>query len=256
MPPRCGARPLKAWRWVGLFTRDLLLCVVGARVGPVQVSWWAALDRTSGTFAARRRRGRGTADLGPGALRLVDGPLAVDVRLEEGAGIETVSPHGRAYVWTRKQGGVPASGRVTLAGRSHAIGGGCAVIDDSAGYHARRTAWRWSAGVGETVTGVPVAWNLVDGIHDAPEASERTVWIAGAPHHVGPASFAADLSRVRTAGGGDLRFRAEATIRHADSLGLVAVSYEQPLGLFSGTLPVAGRLLGGLGVMESHEARW
>src|SRR3712207_7172060 len=50
------------------------------------------------------------------------------------------------------------------------------------GYHARHTSWRWSAGIGRAKDGRRVAWNLVDGVHDAPEASERTVWLDGEPH--------------------------------------------------------------------------
>ena len=55
------------------------------------------------------------------------------------------------------------------------------LVDESAGYHARRTAWLWSAGVGVLASGEPVAWNLVDGLHDAADGSERTVWIDGEP---------------------------------------------------------------------------
>jgi hypothetical protein len=31
-----------------------------------------------------------------------------------------------------------------------------------------------------------VGWNLVSGVHDAPRASERTVWLDGAAHEVAP----------------------------------------------------------------------
>ena len=105
-------------------------------------------------------------------------------------------------------------------------------IDESAGYHARRTAWRWSAGVGRSGDGRAVAWNLVDGVHDAPEASERTVWIDGEPHEVEPQPFAADLSRV-----GDLAFERWSAREHSMSLGLVRSRYVQPFGKFSGRCP-------------------
>ena len=82
---------------------------------------------------------------------------------------------------------------------------GYGFIDDTAGYHARHTAWRWSAGVGIAESGARVAWNLVDGVHDGPERSERTVWLDGTPHHVEPPPFADDLSAV-----GDLRCEAVA----------------------------------------------
>ena len=97
-------------------------------------------------------------------------------------------------MWTRKRVARVRGSFGELAG----------IVDESAGYHARHTAWRWSAGVGTLVSGEPVAWNLVDGIHDAPEASERTVWVAGEPHEVGPVAFADDLSRRRRPGCGSL----------------------------------------------------
>jgi hypothetical protein len=139
---------------------------------------------------------------------------------------------------------------VALGGRPRTLDAR-AVIDDSAGYHARRTAWRWSAGVGVAVSGAQVAWNLVDGVHDAPEASERTVWIDGEPHEVGPVRFAPGLEAV-----GDLRFSAEAVRASSENLVIMRSDYEQPFGTFSGGLPVAGELREGYGVMERHEVVW
>ena len=86
---------------------------------------------------------------------------------------------------------------------------GHGFVDDSAGYHARVTAWRWSAGVGVAESGAAVAWNLVDGVHDALQASERTVWVDGTPHHVPPQPFADDLSAV-----GELRCEPVAVRKH------------------------------------------
>jgi hypothetical protein len=130
------------------------------------------------------------------------------------------------------------------------------VIDDSAGYHARKTAWRWCAGVGVLETGERVGWNLVVGLHDDPRQSERSVWVEGVAHQVGPVRIAENLSGVDFAEGGALRFWALATRAHHERLGLVSSSYEQPFGAFAGTLPGAGRLREGWGVMERHEARW
>jgi hypothetical protein len=170
--------------------------------------------------------------------------------LEPGAPVEVVSPHGRQYAWTRKQGGVAATGWIELAGERRTLDLR-AIVDESAGYHARHTAWRWSAGVGTATSGAAVAWNLVEGIHDAPEASERTVWVDGEPHQVEPLAFAADLSAV-----GGLRFSAEATRARSENLLLVRSDYEQPFGSFLGDLPIAGALREGWGVMERHDVRW
>jgi uncharacterized protein DUF2804 len=124
------------------------------------------------------------------------------------------------------------------------------LVDQSAGYHARHTAWHWSAGVGTLASGEPVAWNLVDGVHDAPEASERTVWVAGEPREVGPVVFDG------LHGVGGLRFTAVANRTHRQNRLVVRSYYEQPFGTFSGVLPGAGELREGWGVMERHEVAW
>jgi hypothetical protein len=47
-----------------------------------------------------------------------------------------------------------------------------------------------------------VGWNLVSGVHDAPRASERTVWLDGAAHEVAPVTFSGGLpGGLRLAGG-------------------------------------------------------
>jgi Protein of unknown function (DUF2804) len=126
-----------------------------------------------------------------------------------------------------------------------------AIVDDSAGHHDRHTAWRWSAGVGTADDGSPVAWNLVDGIHDAPGASERRVWRDGEPVEVGPVEFAPDLSRV-----GSLAFSAWASREENVNLLVLRSRYRQPFGRFSGELPDGTRLREGYGVMEEHDALW
>ncbi len=57
-------------------------------------------------------------------------------------------------------------------------------------------AWNWSAGLGRTEDDRRVGWNVVTGIHDAREASERTLWVEGRPRELGAVEIAADLSRV------------------------------------------------------------
>jgi hypothetical protein len=254
MPLLRTGRPLKAWRWVGVFGPELLLVAASARVGPARLAWWAVWDREARVLRERSYRRSGPVDLGAhGSLshvRVRADDVAIDLALEEGDGVETVSPHGRSYIWTRKQGGIRAHGTVALGGRPRAVEAR-AIVDDTAGYHARHTAWRWSAGVGIAASGAPVAWNLVAGVHDAPEASERTVWIDGVPHHVGPVEFAPGLESVA-----GLRFSGEAVRARTENLLIMRSDYEQPFGTFSGELPVAGELREGYGVMERHEVVW
>jgi uncharacterized protein DUF2804 len=238
MPLVRGGRPLKRWTYVGAYGPELMVCAASARIGVVPVAWWAIWDRTTGRLTQ-----------GHHSVRIDGHHVAVRDRFElalgDGAPVEVVSPHGRQYAWTRKRL-VTARGRV--GDRAVELP---AIVDESAGYHARHTAWRWSAGVGTAASGEPVAWNLVAGIHDAPAASERTVWIAGEPREVPPQPFADDLSAV-----GALRFTREATRAARENLLLLRSDYEQPFGTFAGELPEAGRLREGWGVMERHEVSW
>lgn len=231
-----GGRPLKAWTYVGAFGPDVMLCAATVRIGVVRAGWWAIWDR------ARLVEGRRGVAVGPAGVA-VPGAIALSLA-GAGAPVEVVSPHGRQYAWTRKR---IATARGRVLGRDVELP---AIVDESAGYHARRTAWRWSAGAGVLASGEPAAWNLVDGIHDAPEASERTAWIAGVPHELAPVTFADDLGAV-----GDLRFRAEATRARRENLGLVRSDYEQPFGTFTGHLR-GQPLQAGFGVMERHDVRW
>ena len=245
MPLVRGGRPLKAWTYVGAYGPELMLCAARVRIGVVPIAWWAVWHRERGRLVQRTARGRGGVQIEAARLAVRGRSTAIELRLDDGAPIEVVSPHGRQYAWTRKRA---ARARGSVDGRPVEL---AAIVDESAGYHARHTAWRWSAGVGTLASGEPVAWNLVDGIHDAPEASERTVWVAGEPREVPPVRFADDLSSVA-----GLRFTPEATRARRENLVLLRSDYEQPFGIFSGELPGAGPLAEGWGVMERHDVLW
>ena len=233
MPLVRDRRPLKRWRYVAVYAPELILCVGHARVAGMSQRWWA--------------------------LALPDGSLhegvrpdgVIELQFDEGEGVEVVSPHGRSYIWTRKQAGIGVRGQVRVSGRTLSVDGPYGIVDESAGYHARRTSWRWSAGIGRSCDGQAVAWNLVRGVHDAAQNSERTVWIDGSPREVVPVEFAPDLSRV-----GDLRFTEWSAREDHTNRFLVRSDYRQPFGTFSGTLPGGVELESGHGVMEWHDVRW
>lgn len=261
-----GTRPRKRWRYVGIFGEDLMACAALVQVGPARQSFWALLDRREGLLRERTHmlpRGQvefvrtpaGGADA-PGRLRIRERGVELDLALEEEAGVTALCPHGRAFVWTRKQAGVAARGTLSIDGGPARAVQARAVIDDTAGHHARVTEWRWSAGVGEGPDGVALAWNLVSGINDPPRGSERAVWVAGEPHEVAPVTFAEDLSQIACEDGSELRFAAEAERARSENLLIVSSDYRAPFGVFSGTLPGGIALAGGLGVMEHHRARW
>jgi hypothetical protein len=257
MPLVRGGRPLKRWRWVGGFGAEAMVCVARARVGPVPVAWWAVWDRGRRTLAERTLRRTGAVVLDGDRVAVRDRSVSIDLEIDPAGveAIETVSPHGGQYAWTVKRAGVAIRGRARIGERELSLDGH-GVVDDSAGYHARHTAWRWSAGVGESAAGAAVAWNLVDGLHDAARASERSVWVDGVALEVGPVTFAPGLAGVAFAEGGALAFTAEAERARRERLVLFASDYEQPFGTFAGELPAAGPLRWGRGVMERHSARW
>jgi hypothetical protein len=236
-----------------------MLCAGDARIGPLRRRWWAVVD-PGGSLAQR------SSSVGSAGLRLAGPRVAVDAagtRIDVALGgdescrpVESISRSGASgYVWTRKQAGVPARGTVDAGGRGHEIDAR-AVVDETAGYHERHTTWQWSAGVGTAASGERVGWNLVSGIGDDSEESERSVWVDGEPVEVGPVRFAEDLSGIELAEGGELSFAPWAAREHRTNLLLVRSSYRQPFGTFAGELPGGLRLEDGYGVMEWHDAWW
>ena len=256
LPLLRAGRLRKRWRYVGVYDAGAMLCVGLVRIGPALQAFWAIWDRRTGTLHERTVLRPGVVTLAPGQARVRDGTTTIELAFDEegGAPVETVTPYGRGYAWTAKRGALPVRGRWRIGDDERAIDG-LGIVDDSAGYPPRRTSWRWSAGVGHDATGRPVAWNLVDGIHDDPEASERTLWVAGEPRHLPPARFAADLSSV-SAGALDLRFDEEAVRRRRENLLVVRSDYEQPFGTFHGRLADGVELAEGFGVIERHDAVW
>jgi hypothetical protein len=225
----------KAWTWVGAFGPELMLCAARARIGPARTAWWAVWDGQR--LHERTYRRSGPVDVTPERVH-VRGVL--DLELDPGTPWEvTTGP-----IWTRKR---PARVRGTALGREIDLPG---LVDESAGRHPRELSWWWSAGTGHLTDGRQVAWNLVDGLHDGVEGSERAVWIDGVPEHVAPQPFHG-LDGV-----GELRFSACARRARKENLLLIASDYEQPFGSFSGALPAGGELRAGWGVMERHRVRW
>jgi hypothetical protein len=157
MPSRSGLRPLKAWRYVGVFGPELMLCAASVRIGSARQAFWAVWDRTGERLYERTTLGRGPVTLGLGCLRVEDRRVQINLALEEVDGVESVCPSGSSYAWTRKQGGIRAFGTVSIEGRTLALDA-LAVIDDTAGYYERHTRWQWSAGIGAARDGRPTAW--------------------------------------------------------------------------------------------------
>jgi hypothetical protein len=245
----------KRWRYVGVFAEELMLCAARAEVGPLTQSFWVLLDRRTGQQSSHTALLPGSKEVTlDGPLLEIDAPgLRAGLRLGEVAPVEATCPSGRAQAWTRKRVGMPVEGIVEVPGRRWEVSGR-GVDDESAGHHQRHTSWRWSAGVGDSADGRAVAWNLVEGINDPPEGSERAIWIDGEPAESPPVRFrgtdAVDLGNGET-----LSFTPES--RHAtdENFLLIRSRYRHSFGSFSGSLGGV-QLAAGLGVMEEHDALW
>lgn len=255
MPLFRGTRPRKRWRYVGYYAPELMLCVADARIGPVPQRWWAIV-LPGGELRERTTIGRGGVVVERGAVQVDAGDVRIALQLDESGGVEIASPTGAGhYIWTRKQADVVARGFAEVNGKRQDIDG-IVFVDESAGYHDRHTAWKWSAGNGVTADGRSVSWNLVAGVHDSPVDSERTLWIEGHPSEIGPVTFAPDLSGVTFAEGGSMAFTEWAAREEDTNMLLMRSRYRQPFGTFTGTLPGGIELAQGYGVMEEHDVHW
>ena len=276
MPLRFRGGWRKRWRYVSAFGDELMICAASVQVGPGSQTFWAVLDRSTGeVHESTRMRWPGRRgevwnedaqghplEIGMderGAVnRFASGEIKGKLTIGTGVWQECVdpAPDGEAsrYTWTRKRV-APVEVDVTLPGERRVRATMRGVEDESAGYHPRRTSWRWSAGVGTTADGREVGWNLVTGINDPASGSERAIWVDGEPiAEPGPVSFD-DLGAVRFDSGARLEFAKEAERSREEKKGVFSSSYRQPFGTFSGSLDGI-ELASGVGVMESHDAVW
>jgi hypothetical protein len=245
----------KRWRYVGFYGEALMLCAARAEVGPTGQCFWALWDRERGLELDHTSLRLGSREVVlDGTHVRIDAPgLHADLRLGDAEPVESICPSGDGWGWTRKRAGVPIEGIVETPGvRTRVAGFG--VDDESAGYQARHTSWHWSAGVGTAGDGRPVAWNLVEGINDPPERSERAIWVDGIPDEPAQVTFDG-LDAVGFAGGSRLRFQAGAERVRDDNFLLIRSTYRHRFGTFSGSLDGI-QLASGHGVMESHDALW
>ena len=248
-----GTRPLKRWRYVGVYTPELMLCVGEARVGPIPMRWWA-VALPDGELYERTitgRRGGVTHGAGPRA-RCEAADVRIELELDEGEARRPTTRRASTTSGRASRRACRCAGTVRLTdGEERRIDGPHGFIDDSAGYHPRRTAWRWSAGRGHErgrpAAGAGTSWRACN---DSARGSERRLWLDGEPRELDPAPFAPDLSAV-----GGLRFTEWSAREDHTNLLLLRSDYRQPFGTFEGE--VGGvRLREGYGVMEQHDVRW
>ena len=249
MAPVRSRRPLKSWRYVGVFGPDLMLCAGHASVAGLPQRLWAVWDRGARAFHEETRM-RAGAWRSRAAVLVRGRDLSIDLVLESaGEPVEVVS-HGRSYIWTRKRP-AHARGSVRAGGRMLRVAAAPALRRRLRRPSPRPPAWDWkpARAAPQTAAGSPgTPWPA---IHDDPATSERTVWVDGVATPADPVTFSDALDAV-----GGLRFDAEAQrVRH-DRLLVVESEYRQPFGRFNGALPGGIHLAEGFGVMERHRARW
>src|SRR4051794_22815094 len=140
MPLVRGGRPLKRWRWVGVFAPRAMACVGFVRIGGVPQAWWAVWEREAAWLRERTIFARPAAAVrfGPGTVSVRDGDCRIDLAFDETPGVETICADATEYVWTRKQAAVQVRGSAQVAGEVVGLDG-LGVVDDTAGYHARHT---------------------------------------------------------------------------------------------------------------------
>lgn len=245
----------KRWRYVAVFADELMLCAARAEVGPTTQCFWVLWDRERRRQWAHTNPLPGSREVSFDGPRLeIDGPgLRATLELGEVTPIETTCPSGKSRAWTRKRAGMTVEGVIEIPGRRIAIAGR-GIDDESAGHHQRRTHWRWSAGVGESVEGRNLAWNLVEGINDPPQGSERAIWIEGVPSEPPPVRFQ-DLDGIDLGDAGSLDFSSESAHARDDNYLLIRSRYRHRFGSFAGALGGL-ELAHGFGVMEEHDALW
>lgn len=275
----------KRWQWFGAFDDDLAVGGAIVDAGPFGNAFLWVFDRvgrelvvdadvlvpsalvdvateTHGVIAEvdlPRRRLRvtraGDAVAITGRFAGVGLDLAVDTGGRSAATAVCPVPDRAAGVnVTQKETCAAVEGRVSMGCGSDRRLEGLGMLDYSHGLLARETAWEWAIASGETAGGRPVGFNLVAGFNDG---LENAVWLDGSPRSVGEATFEIDGSRwrVRTdCGRVDATLHLEGRRREDVDAGLVASSYDQPIGRWSGS--VCGHDVDCVGVAERHRALW
>lgn len=289
----------KRWVWAGIATREVYVAFAIVDVGYASNAFAFAVDLQRGamlcehSFLGRPGAGARVSDRPgdggrfeftgtSGRLRLVrpEGTAAwvvevdaKDLKLE--ALLDTTqAPPPAAIVMnvvdgdvtaTQKANLLPASGTLRAGGRLFSLADGFGGLDYSSGLLGRITAWRWAFGLGRTTAGLPLGFNLSDGLSVEP-GQENVVWAGKALHKVGPARFTFDAKhpegawQVRTEDGFiDLRFTGKGMHAEARNLGLVRSRFAQIAGSFTGTVRIGGveHLVEALpGVTEDQYVVW
>ena len=197
---------------------------------------------------------------GPALVRIEAGerqddqPVRAFLRVGAAEWVESVCPtgDGDGYVWTRKRV-VPVECDVRIGERRIRLEAN-GIEDESCGYHPRHTVWDWSAGVGKLSDGRAAAWNLVSGINDPPERSERAIWIDGTASEPAPVHFEG-LDAIELEGG-RLEFSARCERRKEEQRRSSATPTASRSAASPAPCPAGSSSAEAFGVIEHHDAHW
>jgi hypothetical protein len=164
---------------------------------------------------------------------------------------------------TEKHALLRVSGEARVGGRRIDLDDACAGYDYTCGLLARLTEWRWGFLLGHAKSGERIGLNLVEGFVGERECA---AWIGDEVVGLGEGRFEFDRGHplapweVRTADGAvDLAFHAGAMHAEEQNFHLVASSFFQPVGEYTGTIVLGDKKLeveNVLGVTEDQRTLW
>jgi hypothetical protein len=191
--------------------------------------------------------------------------LEIDAVVDEASGppaITAIAQLGDKLVnATEKRALLSLTGRARSGNREIVLDGGVAGYDYTHGLLPRHTKWRWAFALGKAKSGEPFGFNVAQGFVGEAECAaflgDQVVPIAEPRFEF---DVAAPLGPWRLAGDGiDLAFRPGGV--HAQNTNLLVVKsrFVQPVGVFTGTVRVAGRdveVQSLPGVVEDQDVLW
>jgi hypothetical protein len=163
----------------------------------------------------------------------------------------------------------PASGVLEIGGERVEFTPDCDVglLDYHKAYYPRNTFWRWATfgtfDANGNLLGVNLTHNVIE---DDAQFNENCIWHGNSISLVGPARF--DIPKdpmqkwtIRTEDGAvDLELNPQGSRRERVNLGFARSVYDQPYGLYSGTLVDSGgkryTVEKAFGLAEDHIAKW
>lgn len=171
-------------------------------------------------------------------------------------------------VFTQKIAGLSASGTISTANKTFTFNkeDSFAIFDWTNGFHNRITEWNWASAGGKSKCGIRIGLNFSRGVYTS-GYGENVIWFDGKPELQDEIIFHYDskqplkpwtiTNKNKTI---ELIFTVENIRQSKEELGIVASSFKQPCGSFSGFLTkqsgerIEVQSMGG--VVEEHYAKW